>query len=96
VKSAKAKGIILTSIALLIILASLGNPVKAAPLKVLIDLSHMNTHDPEFDDFVSDLTAWGFEVVNATGGINATILADVDVFIQTMPLLNFTADETTA
>jgi len=97
VKSAKAKGIILTSIALLIILASLGNPVKAqTDPKVLVDLSHFNTHDTEFDDFISNLTAWGFEVVSATGGINDTILADVDIFVETMPLVNFTADETTA
>jgi hypothetical protein len=97
VKNAKIKGIVLTSIALLTILASLGNPVKAATgTKVLIDLSHSNTHDIDFDDFVSDLTVWGFEVVLATGGINDTILADVDIFMETMPYLNFTADETTA
>ncbi len=96
-KSTKTKGIILTSIALLIIFVSLGNPVKAETNpKVLIDLAHSNTHDVDFDDFVSDLTAWGFEVVNATGEINATILADVDIFIQTMPGTNLTAGESTA
>jgi hypothetical protein len=97
VNSAKFKGVIMTSIALLMILASLGNSVGAATgTKVLIDLSHFNTHDVDFGGFVGNLTDWGFEVVLATGGINATILADVDIFVETMPLLNFTADETTA
>ena len=96
-KNAKAKVIVLMSVVLLAILASLGTPVKAETgTKVLIDLSHSNTHDTDFDDFVSDLRVWGFEVVNATGEINATILADVDIFIQTMPGINFTANETTA
>jgi len=102
-KNTTAKAIILTSMTLLlsmtllITLASLANPVTAAiNPTVLIDLSHSNTHGGDLDAFVSDLTVWGFEVVLARGGINSTILADVDIFVQSMPMTNFTADETAA